>query len=272
MKEIIQNLQNKRPLVHCITNKVTMNDCANAILAVNGSPIMADDEKEVEDITTGCASLVINLGTLSQNTIPSMIKATRKANQLQHPVVLDPVGVGASRLRQEVAFALLEEHIDVIKGNASEIKMMKDHVGLSQGVDVHENDQITEDNIDEYIQDIQKFCQKMDTIVVVTGKIDLVVGKEGAYVIRNGCAQMSRITGTGCMLGSIIGAFVGANKEHMLKATALAVALMGYSGEQAYQKILEEKKGLGSMHMYLIDYLSMCEKSLKKGGLKIEKR
>ena len=122
---MIEQVKNAKPLIHCITNKVTMNDCANALLAIGGSPIMADDEAEVEDITSICQGLLINIGTLNQATIPSMMKAGKKANALQHPVLLDPVGIGASQLRYQTTQQLLKEvHFDVIRGNISEMKAL----------------------------------------------------------------------------------------------------------------------------------------------------
>ena len=122
-EKIMNNVKIQKPLVHCITNSVTMNDCANAILAVHGSPIMADEIKEVEDITSICQALVINIGTLNERTVEAMIKAGQKANALNHPVILDPVGAGASSFRSETTFRLLNKiQFSVIRGNISEIK------------------------------------------------------------------------------------------------------------------------------------------------------
>ena len=123
MNKIYQNIQNQTPLVHTITNYVTVNDCANIVLAVGGSPIMADSVLEVEEITSICSALVVNIGTLNERVIESMIKAGKKANEIDNPTILDPVGVGASKLRRETTFKLLEEvDFSIISGNASEIK------------------------------------------------------------------------------------------------------------------------------------------------------
>ncbi|MEZ3471008.1 MAG: hydroxyethylthiazole kinase, partial [Schaedlerella sp.] len=124
-KELLENVRNSHPLIHNITNYVTVNDCANILLACGGSPIMADDVEEAEEITSICGGLNINIGTLNQRTIPAMKKAGIKANELGHPVVLDPVGAGASRLRTGTAMNLLEHvRFSVIRGNISEIKTL----------------------------------------------------------------------------------------------------------------------------------------------------
>ncbi len=121
--EALKELKERRPLVHNITNYVTVNDCANIILALGGSPVMADDISEVEDMVAIASSLVINMGTLSERTVGSMIKAGKRANQLHIPVIFDPVGVGATPYRNKVAQTLLNEiHFAVIRGNMSEIK------------------------------------------------------------------------------------------------------------------------------------------------------
>lgn len=145
MNKIYQNIQNQTPLVHTITNYVTVNDCANIVLAVGGSPIMADSVLEVEEITSICSALVVNIGTLNERVIESMIKAGKKANEIDNPTILDPVGVGASKLRRETTFKLLEEvDFSIISGNASEIKTIYKEDGTTSGVDANEEDKIQE--------------------------------------------------------------------------------------------------------------------------------
>lgn len=272
-KEIIENVKGETPLVHCITNTVTMNDCANAILAVNGSPIMADDEFEVEEITSLCKSLVINIGTLNQRTIASMIKAGKKANQLGHPVILDPVGAGASHLRTEIAQQLLSEvQFSVIKGNVSEIKTIAQGSGQTKGVDVAAGDMVNLGNINSYIEFAKELSQKTGAVIVMSGVIDIIADATQAYTIHNGCQEMARITGTGCMLGAIMGAYAGANSNCILEAVTCAVAIMGYSGELARDKIMKKNAGTGSFRVYLIDYLSQMTHDLLERGIKIEKQ
>ena len=272
-EDVMKKVEEKNPLVHCITNYVTVNDCANAVLAVHGSPIMADDENEVEDITSICNALLINIGTLNRRTLASMIKAGKKANALGHPVILDPVGAGASALRTQAAFELLKEvSFDVIRGNISEIKTVYAGSGTTQGVDADMQDVVTQDNLDETIAFAQKLSAATKAVIVITGAIDIIVNENKAYIIYNGHKEMSRITGTGCMLSAMIGAYIGANPEHMLQAAACAVAHMSYSGELAYARVAHEDKGTGSLRTYIIDYLSLMTPALLNGGLKIEVR
>ena len=147
--EQFANVRAKSPLVHNITNYVTVNDCANMVLACGASPIMADDAAEVEDITTICGGLNINIGTLNSRTIESMLKAGKKANALGHPVVLDPVGAGASALRTGTAYRLLDEvRFTVIRGNISEVKTLASGAGTTKGVDADVADRVTEENLD----------------------------------------------------------------------------------------------------------------------------
>lgn len=270
---MIKQLREQKPLIHCITNKVTMNDCANALLAVGASPIMADDEAEVEDITSICQGLLINIGTLNQATIPAMLKAGKKANELQHPVLLDPVGIGASQLRYQTVKQLLQEvHFDVIRGNISEMKALMNMHTLSRGVDANEMDVLTDENIDENIAWLQQLSFKTGAVIAVSGAIDVIVDEKRAVVIKNGCCEMSQITGTGCMLSAIMTAFCTTQPDHLLEACAYVTSLMGYCGELARQKMIENHLGTGSLRVYLMDYLSMVNDDMMKEGMKIEKR
>ena len=270
-EKVLEEIKLRSPLVHCITNYVTVNDCANAILAVNGSPIMADDINEVEDITTICNALVINIGTLNERTIASMIKAGKMANHLNHPVILDPVGAGASAFRTTTAKQLLEEiNFTVIRGNISEIKALATNLASTQGVDANISDLVTDDNLSEAIQFAQAFSQKTGAVIAITGAIDIVADSKKAYAIKNGCAMMSRITGTGCMLSAILGAFVAVGQSDLLTTTAYTVALMGYCGEIADQKVRNEDSGTSSFRMHLIDALSTIKYAQLKAGAKIE--
>ena len=150
LKTMLENVRAKTPLVHNITNYVTVNDVANVLLAAGGSPIMSDDADDVEDITSICGGLNINIGTLNKNTIPSMFLAGRKANALGHIVLLDPVGAGASRLRTDTANRLMREvHFDAVRGNISEIKTLCTGSGTTKGVDADAVDAVTEANLDD---------------------------------------------------------------------------------------------------------------------------
>ncbi len=268
IEEIMYNVRVKKPLVHCFMNYVAINDSANIILAAGGQPIMAMDEAEVEEITANADALVINMGMLRRENIVSMIKAGRKANELGIPIILDPVGIGASAFRKEALHDLFENvHFTVIKGNISEIKVIYDMNIRMQGIDASEA--IDSTNILEYINLGYRVNKLTGATIVISGAIDLVVGKSQAYIIKNGCEMMSRITGSGCMLGALIGAYIGANDNYE-QAAAIAVALMGYSGECAYSLVQRNHAGTGSFRTYLIDYVSLINAKDLEGGIKIE--
>lgn len=272
-EKIYENVNEKTPLVHAITNYVTVNDCANIILACGGSPIMADDCDEVEEITSICNSLVINIGTLNKRTVESMLKAGNRANALKHPVVLDPVGVGASTLRTNTVFKLLGEvRFSVIRGNISEIKTVYQGSGATKGVDADINDAIDENNLDGAVSFAKSLGKKTGAVIAITGAIDIVADSKKAYVIRNGNALMSKITGTGCMLTTVIAAYCGANPDNILDAAAAAVGAMGICGEIAYERLQTVNGGTSAYRGFIIDAMSKMDACVLNGGIKIESR
>lgn len=272
-KKILQNVKAKTPLVHCITNYVTVNDCANILLACGASPIMADDKNEVEEITSICNALDINIGTLNERTIESMLLAGKKSNELSHPVVLDPVGAGASKLRTKTTFKLLQQiNFSVIRGNISEIKTVYAGSGTTKGVDADVSDIVTEENLNEAVEFAKKLSEKAGSIIAITGAIDIVSDNNKAYIIRNGNAMMSKITGTGCMLTALIAAFCGANTDNLLDATATAVCTMGLCGELAHENVIKNNGGTSSYRTYLIDEISKITAEPLEEGAKIESR
>ncbi len=272
-EKVLENVTSKTPLVHVITNYVTVNDCANILLACGGSPIMADDEEEVEEITSLCQALVINIGTLNKRTIASMFKAARKANELSHPVVLDPVGAGASALRTGTALKLLEEiKFSVIRGNISEIKTLAQGSGTTKGVDADVSDSVSEDNLAESVSFAKNLSARTNSIIAITGAIDIVAGSQKAFVIRNGHPLMSRVSGTGCMLACIIAAYCAANPDKMLEATAAAVSALGLCGELACQRLRQLDGGTSTYRTLLIDYMSKLDSTILSEGIKIESR
>lgn len=241
LKEYLKNVKDFHPLIHNITNYVTVNDVANILLACGASPIMADELEEVEEITSICNGLNINIGTLNSRTIPAMLAAGKKAKELGHALLLDPVGAGASRLRTDTALKLMENiQFDVIRGNISEIKTLAKCGGHTKGVDADTADKIQEDNLIQAILFIQTLAEETGSIIAVTGAIDIVADKESAYVIQNGRPEMGGITGTGCQLSALITAFLAANKEHSLEATAAAVTVMGIAGEVGWNHMQPE--------------------------------
>jgi hydroxyethylthiazole kinase len=266
-KKCFEAVRDTVPLIHNITNYVTVNDVANALLACGASPIMSDDEQEVEEITSICKGLNINIGTLNQNTIPSMFLAGKKANELSRKVLLDPVGAGASRLRTQTSLKLIEQiKFDVVRGNISEIKAISGTKSNTQGVDACVLDEVTAENLGDAVDFMKKFAQRLGCVVVATGKYDLVADESKCYVIQNGLAQMEKITGTGCQQSAIITAFISANPNCVLEATAAAVCLMGLAGEIAYKQLLPTD-GNATYRNKIIDTIyNMSAEDLEKGA------
>ncbi|MEY8320492.1 hydroxyethylthiazole kinase [Lachnospiraceae bacterium 46-61] len=273
IKHIISHLKSQTPLIHCITNYVTVNDVANVLLACGGSPIMADDIQEVAEITSICSATVINIGTLNTRTIDAMLTAGKKANELGHITVLDPVGTGATKLRTETTLRLLNEiQFSVIKGNISEIKTIYQGSGKTKGVDADISDIVTENNIDEVIALAKELSKKTNAVIAITGVIDIIADSKKAYIIKNGHAMMSKITGTGCMLTAMIAAYCAANTNNLLEATVAAVSAMGLCGEMAYLQTQKANAGTSSFRMYLIDAISKLDDETFIGGCNIEIR
>ena len=244
------------PLVHNITNYVTVNDVANVLLACGGSPIMSDEPEDVEDITALCGGLNLNIGTLNQRSIEAMHRAGKQAAALGHPILLDPVGAGASALRTNTAVSLMQElPLTVIRGNISEIKTLALGSGTTKGVDADVADAVTEESLPQAIQFVKSFAQQANAIIAITGAIDLVSDGEHCYVIRNGKAQMGKITGTGCQLSGLMTAYITANPKHMLEAAAAAVCVMGVAGEIGYAH-LQSYEGNATYRNRIIDAIA----------------
>jgi len=267
MHELLEDVRRQAPLIHNITNYVTVNDCANILLACGASPIMADDLEEAEEITSICGGLNINIGTLNQRTIPAMLAAGKKANTLGHPVILDPVGAGASALRTETALKLLQEiRFAVIRGNISEIKALTQGSGTTKGVDADVADRVTEENLPQAAAFAKAFSKTTGAVVAITGAIDIVADEHTAYCIRNGHPDMSRITGTGCQLSAMTAAYVTANPGRTLDAAAAAVCAMGLCGETARRR-MTELDGNSSYRNYIIDAVyNLTPEALEEGA------
>ena len=263
----LAEVRRKKPLVHCITNYVTANDVANSLLAVGASPIMADEPLEVAEITQGCDALMLNLGTLDQRKIESLLIAGKTANKLGHPVVLDPVGIGASRFRKEVADKILKTiQVTVIRGNASEIKALAQGTESARGVDASLKDLVTERNLEEEILFMQDAAKKFNSILLVTGAVDLACDGARALILRNGHSMMSQITGTGCQLSALVAAFLAANPRDPLMATASAASCYGLAGELAKTR-LRPGEGTATYRNRLIDALSLLTETDLGGSM-----
>ena len=270
--ELLDSVRQRHPLIHNITNYVTVNDCANMLLACGGSPIMADDPEDAAEITAICGGLNINIGTLNQRTIPAMLAAGRRANELGHPVVLDPVGAGASALRTGTALRLLKEvKLAVIRGNISEIKTLALGSGTTKGVDADVADRVTEENLDGAVAFAKEFAKRSGAVVAITGAIDIVTDGTRAFCIRNGRPEMSAITGTGCQLSALTAAFVTANLDRPLEAAAAAVCAMGLCGEIAFRR-MTKLDGNSSYRNYIIDAMYRLTPAALEEGAKYEVR
>lgn len=268
----LENVRKSTPLVHNITNYVTVNDVANALLACGGSPIMSDEPQDVEDITSICGGLNINIGTLNQRSIEGMMLAGAKAKELGHIVLLDPVGAGASKLRTDTAMKIINNiKPDIIRGNVSEIKTLALGCGTTKGVDADTADIVTEANLEEMIDFAKNFAKKVNAIIAITGAIDLVADGEKCYVIRNGIPEMSKITGTGCQLSGIATAYAIANPDDKTKAVAAAVCVMGLAGEIGYAN-LKAGEGNSTLRNRIIDAIYNMDESVLNKGARYEVR
>ncbi|MCG6878906.1 MAG: hydroxyethylthiazole kinase [Deltaproteobacteria bacterium] len=254
-------LRIRKPLIHNITNFVVMNFTANALLAFGASPVMAHAPEEVEEMVAFAGALVLNIGTLTRTWVESMLKAGRKANELGIPVVLDPVGAGATTFRTGTAMRLAESvSIHVIRGNASEVLSLarKDSQTKTKGVDaVH--------GVDEAESAAVDLAQKLGTTLAITGPVDLVTDGKSVLRVFNGHERMGSVTGTGCVATALIGAFLAVD-GNSLEATATALAAYGLAGEEA----AGQSKGPGTFHPALLDALFNLDAEKLKEKIRIE--
>lgn len=240
----VRKIRDVSPLVHNITNYVVMNNTANALLAIGASPVMAHAIEEVEEMVGYSKALVINIGTLSAPWIESMITAGRMANKKKIPIVLDPVGAGATMFRKGTVQRLIEEiHPTVIRGNASEIKSII-HSGINaKGVDsLHSSDEVFED--------AKQLSKTLDCVISISGVEDIIVSKNLVAKVQNGHPIMSKVTGMGCTSSALTGAFVAVNESYF-HASVNAMALMGVAGELAEKNA----SGSGSFQVNFLDAL-----------------
>jgi len=262
---LLEAVRTKNPLIHHITNYVTVNDCANITLAIGASPVMADDINESADITRISSALVINMGTLNERTIDSMLASGKAANAARIPVVFDPVGVGASVLRNQTVARILDEiKISVLRGNISEIKQIAGMQSTTKGVDASQNDLISTGDAAAIAK---KLSADLECVVAITGAVDIIASGEMAVCIENGHPMLSGITGTGCMCSSLIGSFCGAAPDSLFEAAATALLTMGIAGEIAFENAGD--KGNGSFRTALHDAVSRMDVDTLIGRAKI---
>ena len=260
INETLSQIKEKNPLTHCITNSVTINDCANAVLAIGGSPFMAEDAEELEEVVTIADALVINIGKLSKEQINSMNVSAKAANETDTPIILDPVGVGVTELRNKTTMDLINNYnMAAIRGNITEIKSIAKLVGVidenntAKGVDVNIDDIITEENLSANGEIIRELAEKLDTTILASGPIDILSDGKTTIAIDNGDDMMPLITGSGCMLSSIVGSCIGGSTP--LEGSLVAILAMNLAGEKARAKVDEKDEGTGSFRAYLIDYI-----------------
>lgn len=258
-----EKVREVKPLVHNITNYVTVNDVANVLLAMGASPIMADAKEEAADIASIASALVLNIGTLNARTVESMILAGKAANEKNIPVIFDPVGAGASAYRNEVTGQILKEvKISILRGNLSEISFIAGLKSNTKGVDASEADSL---NDTESIA--KNVAKKYNCAVAITGKIDVLSDSCRVFKIANGHPALANVTGTGCMSTAIIGAYASVTDD-MLLAAVSGVSTMGIAGEIAYEKA--KNLGTGNFHIALIDAISNLNSSMILERAKIQ--
>jgi hydroxyethylthiazole kinase len=253
--ENLMALREKKPLIHNITNYVVMNYTANALLAMGASPVMAHAQNEVEDMVAFAGALVLNIGTLTDDWISSMIKAGKKASRLGTPIVLDPVGSGATPLRTNSARKIITQtKIMVIRGNASEILSLRDENSKTKGVDsIH--------SVDEAAEAARNLADELHTTLAITGPVDLITDGTRVLRVSNGHPLMGYVTGTGCTATATIGAFLAVDDDP-LSATATALSLFGLAGEVAARTA----SAPGTFMIQMLDALyTITPEQLRKG-------
>ncbi|MCG8634736.1 MAG: hydroxyethylthiazole kinase [Desulfobacterales bacterium] len=237
-------IRQNSPLVHNITNYVVMNSTANALLAIGASPVMAHAEQEVADMVDIASALVINIGTLSREWIDAMFKAAKKARQKGIPIILDPVGAGATPFRTDTARDLIRSAAPaVIRGNGSEIMALSQAGGTTKGVD-------STSESGQAVESARNLNLAFDSVVCVTGETDYILSDSGVLEVKNGHYLMPRVTGMGCTASALCGAFAAVNPDFR-QAAAHAMAVMGIAGEIA----AKEAKGPGTLQLHFLDAL-----------------
>ncbi len=254
--DILMKIQNEKPLVHCITNMVTVNDCANILLAAGASPTMAHHPLEVEEVTKNCRSLVLNMGATEY--LDAMFAAGKCALRLGHPIVLDPVGVAGSTFRRNSCLDLLKETRPMcIRGNFSEIKALLLRGQTGAGVDECQEGAMEGGQLETSMEIVQELAKAYNTIVIASGKTDLISDGTITYAVSNGTRLMARITGSGCMSSALLGAFLAVDTS--VEAAAACCIVMGLCGERAKQRTMEKQGGTGTFHVELLDAISLLQ-------------
>ncbi len=261
--EYLKEVRSRGPLVHCITNYVTAGDCANILLACGAAAIMADDPEEAAEVTALCSGLVLNMGTPNPRKTEAMFRAGEAAARLRHPVVLDPVGVGVSALRRETGRQLLSRlPLSAIRGNASEIAALAAGSASLRGVEADRE----KPSPDAVKSNALLLARSTGAVVISTGETDLVTDGKRLWRVHNGHPVMQSVSGTGCQLSALLGAFLAASPDQPGEAALSAVCAMGLAGETAWSR-LTAQEGSASCRNYIIDAIfRMTPEALEKGA------
>lgn len=260
MMQYYHDRAQSRPLVHCITNPISIHDCANVVLALGGKPIMAEHPREVADITSTAQSLAVNLGNITDARMESILCAGRTARDCHIPSIIDLVGVSCSELRYNLAVNYINNcHPTVIKGNLSELKTMMGYATKSNGVDVGDEDILTP----QVMTALSQYSKRTGAVVLASGKTDVIVDGDSAFTLQNGVPMLAQITGTGCMLNVMVATFL-AQGNGVLSAL-LGTAILGIAGE-----IAQTDKGTGSFQIALLDAISTMHSDIILQKIKLE--
>ncbi len=266
----LERISSVHPLIECLTNNVTVNDVANVILASGASPVMGDAAGEIDDFIRIANAALINVGTLQDNDLTPFETLMECSARRNCPVVVDPVGVGAAKMRTDMLLDLMARYpVAVIRGNVSEIKMLASGIGETHGVDAAAGDAVTDENLAANCRMVDAVAAKYHCVVAMSGAIDLIGDGKRHVICRNGVPWMSRVTGTGCSLTGLTAAFVAvASLEERFDAVVQATAMMGIAGERAYRRTCH--LGLGSFRVAMIDALSMLTDDALESEAKLE--
>ena len=257
--KLMSRLRARKPLIHHITNLVVMNETANITLCAGALPVMAHAPEEVAEMASAAGALVLNIGTLTKEQIESMLIAGRAANTKGIPIVLDPVGAGATRLRTDSALILLEElKIAIVRGNLAEVAILAGYEAKIRGVEsvgVEADSEIV----------ARKMSERFGCVAAITGKVDVISDGKRLARVSNGHAMMSTVTGTGCMATTVVACYAAVEPDYLVAASS-ALATYGLAGEIAATKA----KGPGTFHVELYDALAGLNEDSVRNGVRVE--
>ncbi len=262
-RQIRATVKKKAPLIHCITNPIAINDCANAVLALNAQPIMAEHPKEAADITASAGALAVSLANITDARAESIMIS----GSVGTPSVIDVAGITCSRFRRELAVRFIEKCSPaVVRGNVSEIKAAAGESFCASGVDVGENDAVTGGDAAAQRQMasvVKRYAARINSVVLASGEVDIISDGRRTFLVKNGTADLARVTGTGCMQNCIVGVYLSCADP--LSAAVLAAVTLGAAGEMA-----SAENGLGSYHIGLLDALSKLDDGHIAAMMKVE--